>query len=87
MATADDTDRCVVPSACRGGWDVVKEDHWRASGIPTRLSRSRERRIVSNVGGEVRVASRFRARREAKRALKRHLSRQLYKTLVAIPLT
>jgi hypothetical protein len=31
MGKGNDNDRYVVPNKDRGGWDVVKEDHLRAS--------------------------------------------------------
>jgi hypothetical protein len=31
MPEGNDSDRYVVPNEDRGGWDVVKEDHKRAS--------------------------------------------------------
>jgi hypothetical protein len=55
----NDTDRYVVPNKERGGWDVVKEDHKRASAHtdtkPEAVQRARQ--IVTNEGGgEVRIA-------------------------------
>lgn len=61
MAEGNDTDRYVVPNAHRGGWDVVKEDHGRASAhTDTQASAvTRAKEIVNNLGGgEVRVAGR-----------------------------
>ncbi|MCW2984099.1 MAG: hypothetical protein JWR63_1669 [Conexibacter sp.] len=61
MSKANDTDRYVVPNKERGGWDVVKEDHERASAH-THLKAdavSRAGEIVGNLGGgEVRIANR-----------------------------
>jgi Uncharacterized protein conserved in bacteria (DUF2188) len=57
----NDTDRYVVPNHERGGWDVVKEDHERASAhTRTRVEAiDRARDIVDNLGGgEVRIADR-----------------------------
>jgi hypothetical protein len=61
MSKANDTDRYVVPNKERGGWDVVKEHHERASAHSDRkvdaIDRARE--IVGNLGGgEVRIADR-----------------------------
>jgi hypothetical protein len=55
----NDTDRYVVPNKERCGWDVVKEDHKRASAHtdtkPEAIQRTR--RIVTNEGGgEVHIA-------------------------------
>lgn len=62
---ANDTDRYVVQNEERGGWDVVKEDHKRASAH-TRTQKqaiARAKRIVDNLGGgEVRVQGEDRAR-------------------------
>lgn len=61
MGKGNDTDRYVVPNSERGGWDVVKEDHRRASAHePTqREAIDRAREIVDNLGGgEVRIANR-----------------------------
>jgi hypothetical protein len=53
----NDSDRYVVP-APQGGWNVVKEDHQRAS-VHTRTKAEaigRAREIVENLGGgEVRI--------------------------------
>lgn len=61
MSKNNDTDRYVQPNKERGGWDVVKEDHQRASAH-TRTQREaigRAREIVDNLGGgEVRIADR-----------------------------
>lgn len=57
MTKANDSDRYVVPSP-EGGWDVVKENHQRAS-VHTRTKAEavdRAREIVDNLGGgEVRI--------------------------------
>jgi len=49
----NDEDRYVVPNKDRGGWDVVKEDHQRASAHfntqAEAIARSKE--IVENSGG------------------------------------
>jgi hypothetical protein len=54
----NDNDRYVVPNKERGGWDVVKEAHERASAH-TRTKKQaidRARDIVENLGGgEVRI--------------------------------
>ena len=56
----NDNDRYVVPNTERGGWDVVKEDHERASAH-TRTKQdaiARGRQIVGNLrGGELRIAN------------------------------
>lgn len=61
MGKGNDNDRYVVPNSERGGWDVVKEDHERASAH-TRTKKEavdRAREIVENLGGgEVRQAKR-----------------------------
>jgi hypothetical protein len=57
----NDNDRYVVPNRDRGGWDVVKEGHDRASAHePTkREAVDRGRDIVRNAGGgELRIANR-----------------------------
>jgi Uncharacterized protein conserved in bacteria (DUF2188) len=57
MPKSNDSDRYVVPSP-RGGWDVVKEGHERASAhTPTkREAINRGREIVRNAGGgELRI--------------------------------
>jgi hypothetical protein len=54
----NDTDRYVTPNKERGGWDVVKEDHKRASAHTDRKAEAvqRAREIVTNLGGgEVRI--------------------------------
>jgi hypothetical protein len=57
MTKANDDDR-IVQSRPEGGWEVVKEDHERASAV-TRTKREvidRARDIVENIpGGEVRI--------------------------------
>jgi hypothetical protein len=58
MTKANDTDRYVVPNKDRGGWDVVKEGHKRASRHePTQEKAvASAKKIVRNLGGgEVRV--------------------------------
>jgi hypothetical protein len=61
MTAKNDTDRYVVPNQERGGWDVVKEDHERASAH-TRTKKEaveRARKIVNNLGGgELRIQNR-----------------------------
>lgn len=57
MAKGNDNSRYVVPNP-NGGWDVVKENHERASAHTDRkvdaIDRARE--IVSNLGGgEIRI--------------------------------
>ena len=58
MAKGNDTDRYVQPNKTRGGWDVVKEDHKRAS-VHTRTKAeaiTRARKIIRNDGGgELRI--------------------------------
>ena len=61
MGKGNDTDRYVVPNKERGGWDVVKEKHERASAHePTKKEAvDRGREIVDNLGGgELHVANR-----------------------------
>jgi hypothetical protein len=61
MGAGNDNDRHVVPNKERGGWDVVKEDHQRASAhLPTQKeAQDRARQIVENQGGgEVRTHGR-----------------------------
>lgn len=61
MTKKNDSDRYVVPNKERGGWDVVKEDHERASAHTDRKAEAekRAREIVDNLdGGEVRIADR-----------------------------
>jgi len=60
MPKANDTDRYVVSNKERGGWDVVKEDHDRASAHTDRKVEAvdRAREIVDNLGGgEIRIAN------------------------------
>jgi hypothetical protein len=49
----NDNNRYVVPNSDRGGWDVVKEDHERASFHSTRKvdAQNRAREIIKNAGG------------------------------------
>jgi hypothetical protein len=61
MSNTNDSDRYVVPNTERGGWDVVKEDHERASAHTRTQAEAidRAREIVDNLGGgEVRIARR-----------------------------
>ncbi len=61
MGKGNDNDRYVVPNSDRGGWDVVKENHNRASAHTTTKKEAvdRAREIVENRGGgEVRQANR-----------------------------
>jgi hypothetical protein len=61
MGKGNDNDRYVVPNKDRGGWDVVKEDHSRASAHTNTKKEAvdRAREIVENLGGgEVRQADR-----------------------------
>jgi hypothetical protein len=54
----NDNDRWVVPNKERGGWDVVKEDHQRASAHENTKKEAldRGREIVHNQGGgELRI--------------------------------
>jgi hypothetical protein len=54
----NDNDRYVVPNTDRGGWDVVKENHERASAhTNTKVQAiNRARDIVENLGGgEIRI--------------------------------
>jgi hypothetical protein len=56
----NDSDRYVVPNKERGGWDVVKEGHERASAHTERKADAvaRARDIVGNLGGgEIRIAN------------------------------
>jgi hypothetical protein len=58
LSKANDSDRYVVPNKDRGGWDVVKEDHQRASAHTDRKKDAidRAREIVGNQGGgEIRI--------------------------------
>jgi hypothetical protein len=56
----NDNDRYVVPNTERGGWDIVKEDHERASAH-TRTKQEaidRGRQIVGSLGGgELRITN------------------------------
>ena len=59
----NDEDRYVVQNEERGGWDVVKEDHKRASAHTDTQAEAiaRAKEIVNNSGegkGEVRVQGR-----------------------------
>lgn len=59
MTKKNDSDRYVVPNNERGGWDVVKEDHQRASAHKPRKQEAidRAREIVNGQGGgEIRIA-------------------------------
>jgi hypothetical protein len=60
LPKGNDNDRYVVPNKDRGGWDVVKERHKRAS-VHTDTKKEavdRAREIVENLGGgEVRQAN------------------------------
>lgn len=59
MTKKNDSDRYVVPNKERGGWDVVKEDHKRASAHAPRKQEAidRARKIVNGQsGGEIRIA-------------------------------
>lgn len=61
MTKENESDRYVVPNKGRGGWDVVKEDHKRASAHTDRKveAEKKAREIVDNQGGgEVRIADR-----------------------------
>jgi hypothetical protein len=53
MGRGNDTDRYVVPNRERGGWDVVKEDHRRASAHEhlKKDAIARARQITDNLGG------------------------------------
>lgn len=58
MPKGNDTDRYVVKNEERGGYDVVKEDHKRASAHETTQGKAikRAKQITKNLGGgEVRV--------------------------------
>jgi hypothetical protein len=60
LTKKNDTDRYVVPNKERGGWDVVKEDHQRASAHAPRKDEAvdRAREIVKGQGGgEIRIAN------------------------------
>jgi hypothetical protein len=57
VTKANDSDRYVVPNPA-GGWDVVKENHKRASAHEDTKKEAigRAREIVQNLGGgEVRI--------------------------------
>lgn len=57
---ANESDRYVVPNQERGGWDVIKEDHERASAHANTKAAAvnRAREIVRNQGGgEIRIAN------------------------------
>ncbi|MEV1132425.1 DUF2188 domain-containing protein [Agromyces sp. NPDC049794] len=59
----NDNDRYVVPNQERGGWDVVKENHQRASAHASTQAEAvkRARQIVAKTGrgdGEVRIQGR-----------------------------
>lgn len=61
MGKGNDSDRYVVPNTEQGGWNVVKEDHQRASAHLPRKTEAidRAREIVGNLGGgEIRIADR-----------------------------
>jgi uncharacterized protein YdaT len=53
MGKGNDTDRYVVPNRERGGFDVVKEDHKRASAHADTQKQAIERakKIADNLGG------------------------------------
>jgi hypothetical protein len=53
MGKGNDNDRHVVHNADRGGWDVVKEGHQRASAhAPTqKAAEKRAKEIVEKTGG------------------------------------
>jgi hypothetical protein len=56
--SGNNNDRYVVPNRERGGWDVIKENHERASAhTPTKKEAiDRAREIVQNQGGgEIRI--------------------------------
>lgn len=58
MGKGNDNDRWVVPNKDRGGWDVVKEDHERASAHTDTKKDAVDagREIVGNAGGgELRI--------------------------------
>lgn len=58
MPEGNDSDRYVVPNEDRGGWDVVKEDHKRASAHTNTQKQAIKRagEIVDNLGGgDVRI--------------------------------
>ena len=56
----NDSDRYVQPNRKRGGWDVVKERHQRASAHTATREQAinRARQIIRNQGGgEIRIKS------------------------------
>lgn len=58
MTKANDSDRYLQPNQERGGWDVVKENHQRASAhAATKAAAMRAaRQIIKNQGGgELRI--------------------------------
>lgn len=58
MGKGNDNDRWVVPNKEEGGWDVVREDHERASAHTDTKAEAvdRAREIVRNQGGgELRI--------------------------------
>jgi len=58
MPKGNDTDRYVQPNKTRGGWDVVKEDHQRASAHTRTKAEAitRASQIITNEGGgELRI--------------------------------
>ena len=58
MPTGNDSDRYVQPSKERGGWDVVKEDHRRASQhfATKEAAINRAREMITKLGGgELRI--------------------------------
>jgi len=60
MTRKNDSDRYVVPNSDRGGWDVVREGHKRASAhTPTKAEAiGRGRKIIKGQGGgELRIAN------------------------------
>lgn len=60
MPGGNDSDRYVVPNKDRGGWDVVKENHGRASAHTDTKKEAvdRAREIIKNEGGgEIRIAN------------------------------
>jgi len=58
---SSETDRYVVPNKDRGGWDIVKEGHRRATGhAKTKTDAVKQARAVirNSGGGELRVMNR-----------------------------
>jgi len=56
------TDRYVVPNKERGGWDIVKEGHRRATGHAKTKHEAiaNARKVVRNEGGgELRIVNRY----------------------------